>query len=156
MTPINGVQSFWDGFDFTYILSILLGVIPSLLCITLHEMSHGLVAYKLGDDTAKRQGRLSFNPLKHLDPVGLRGPRFLPQVRRWLNVYLPYTRAAWSRENNVARLGRPWEYVREANLNRVPSVLRHADALGMFREYGAAFITLSLMDAPAPAAGRPI
>lgn len=71
VTPINGVQSFWDGFDFTYILSILLGVIPSLLCITLHEMSHGLVAYKLGDDTAKRQGRLSFNPLKHLDPVGL-------------------------------------------------------------------------------------
>ena len=71
VTPINGVQSFWDGFDFTYILSILLGVIPSLLCITLHEMSHGLVAYKLGDDTAKRQGRLRFNPLKHLDPVGL-------------------------------------------------------------------------------------
>lgn len=83
-----------------------------------------------------------------LDPVGLRGPRFLPQVRRWLNVYLPYDRAAWSRENNIARLGRPWEYVRQANVNRVPSKLRHADALGMFREYGASFITLSLLDAP--------
>ena len=71
VTPINSVQSFWDGFDFTYILSILLGVIPSLLCITLHELSHGLVAYKLGDDTAKSRGRLSLNPLKHLDPVGL-------------------------------------------------------------------------------------
>ncbi len=71
VAPIDGVQSFWDGFDFTYILSILLGVIPSLLCITLHELSHGLVAYKLGDDTAKNRGRLSLNPLKHLDPVGL-------------------------------------------------------------------------------------
>ena len=71
VTPINSVQSFWDGFDFTYILSILLGVIPSLLCITLHELSHGLVAYKLGDDTAKSRGRLSLNPLKHLDPVGV-------------------------------------------------------------------------------------
>lgn len=68
---IDGVQSIWDGFDFTYILSILLGVIPSLLCITLHELSHGLVAYWLGDDTAKSRGRLTLNPIKHLDPVGL-------------------------------------------------------------------------------------
>ena len=68
---IDGVQSIWNGFDFTYILSILLGVIPSLLCITLHELSHGLVAYWLGDDTAKSRGRLTLNPIKHLDPVGL-------------------------------------------------------------------------------------
>ena len=81
-----------------------------------------------------------------LDPVGLRGPCFLPQVRRWLNVYIPYARAAWSRENNIARLGRPWEFVRQANVNRVPSKLRHADALGMFREFGASFIRLALMD----------
>ena len=68
---ISSVQSIWDGFDFTYILSILLGLVPSLLCITLHELSHGLVAYKLGDDTAKSRGRLSLNPIKHLDPMGL-------------------------------------------------------------------------------------
>ena len=71
MRIIGAIQSIWDGFDFTYLLSILLGVIPSLVCITLHELSHGLVAYKLGDDTAKRAGRLTLNPLKHLDPVGL-------------------------------------------------------------------------------------
>ena len=65
------MQSIWDGFDFTYILSIILSVIPSLLCITLHELSHGYVAYRLGDDTAKRAGRLTLNPLKHLDPIGL-------------------------------------------------------------------------------------
>lgn len=71
VSAISAVQEIWDGFDFTYILSILLGLIPSLLCITLHELSHGLVAYRLGDDTAKRQGRLTLNPLKHLDPMGL-------------------------------------------------------------------------------------
>ena len=65
------LNSIWDGFDFSYLLSILLGVIPSLICITLHELSHGAVAYLLGDDTAKRAGRLSLNPLRHLDPIGL-------------------------------------------------------------------------------------
>lgn len=71
MSAIGGIQSIWDGFDFTYILSILLGLIPSLLCITLHELSHGWVAYLLGDDTAKSRGRLTLNPIKHLDPMGL-------------------------------------------------------------------------------------
>ena len=68
---ISTVQSIWDGFDFSYLLSILLSVIPSLLCITLHEISHGYVAYRLGDTTAKDMGRLSLNPFRHLDPVGL-------------------------------------------------------------------------------------
>ena len=42
-----------------------------MLCITFHELSHGLVAYKLGDPTAKKMGRLTLNPLKHIDPMGL-------------------------------------------------------------------------------------
>ena len=37
--------------------------------MTLHELMHGFVAYKLGDDTAKEEGRLTLNPIKHLDPV---------------------------------------------------------------------------------------
>lgn len=65
------MQTIWEGFDFSYLLSILLSVIPSLVCITLHELSHGLVAYALGDDTARRAGRLTLNPLRHLDPMGL-------------------------------------------------------------------------------------
>ena len=65
------IKDIWGGFDFTYILSILLSVVPSLICITFHELSHGFVAYKLGDDTAKRAGRLTLNPLKHIDPMGL-------------------------------------------------------------------------------------
>lgn len=68
---ISTMQTIWDGFDFTYLMSIVLGVVPSLICITLHELSHGYVAYRLGDDTAKRAGRLTLNPIKHLDPVGL-------------------------------------------------------------------------------------
>lgn len=49
---------------------ILLSVPAILIALTLHELSHGWVAYKLGDMTAKSQGRLSLNPLKHLDPIG--------------------------------------------------------------------------------------
>ena len=60
-----------QAFDFTYILSLIAGIIPAFLCITLHEISHGLTAYMLGDDTAKNEGRLSLNPVKHLDVMGL-------------------------------------------------------------------------------------
>ena len=65
------MQSIWNRFDFSYILSILQGLFPALVCITLHELSHGFVAYKLGDNTAKDRGRLTLNPLKHLDVMGL-------------------------------------------------------------------------------------
>lgn len=44
--------------------------LPVLIAITFHEAAHGYVAHLLGDDTAWRQGRVSFNPLKHVDPVG--------------------------------------------------------------------------------------
>ncbi len=42
-----------------------------MLSFTFHELSHGFVAYKLGDDTAKNAGRLTLNPIKHIDVVGL-------------------------------------------------------------------------------------
>jgi len=45
-------------------------VIPLIMAITLHEAAHGFVAWKLGDDTAKRLGRVSFNPARHIDPFG--------------------------------------------------------------------------------------
>ena len=49
-------------------ISIL--ALPVILAITLHEAAHGFVAWKLGDDTAYQLGRVTFNPLKHVDPVG--------------------------------------------------------------------------------------
>jgi Zn-dependent protease len=45
-------------------------VLPVLLAITLHEAAHGFAAWKLGDDTAYLLGRVTINPLKHIDPVG--------------------------------------------------------------------------------------
>src|SRR4051812_41835533 len=45
-------------------------VVPAILAITLHEAAHGLVAHWLGDDTAWQLGRVSLNPLKHIDPFG--------------------------------------------------------------------------------------
>ena len=47
-----------------------LWILPVLLAITLHEAAHGFVAWRLGDDTAYRQGRVSANPLRHIDPIG--------------------------------------------------------------------------------------
>lgn len=53
------------------LLSILLTLPGVLIAITFHEYAHALAAYKLGDDTPKYQGRLSLNPLTHLDPIAV-------------------------------------------------------------------------------------
>ena len=45
-------------------------VLPLLIAITFHEAAHGFVAHRLGDDTAYELGRVSFNPLRHIDPFG--------------------------------------------------------------------------------------
>ena len=44
---------------------------PFLFALTLHELAHGYVAYQLGDPTAKNAGRLTLNPIKHIDPLGV-------------------------------------------------------------------------------------
>ena len=53
-----------------YVIHLLLCIPIILLSLSLHETMHGYVAYKLGDPTAKNLGRLTLNPLKHLDPLG--------------------------------------------------------------------------------------
>ena len=68
---MSGFSHVWNGLDWSVLSDILLGIIPALICITLHELSHGLVAYKLGDNTAKRAGRLTLNPIAHIDWWGL-------------------------------------------------------------------------------------
>ena len=50
------------------IISIIIIIVTILLSMTLHEAMHGFTAYWLGDDTAKLQGRLTLNPIKHIDP----------------------------------------------------------------------------------------
>ncbi|MDY6314133.1 MAG: site-2 protease family protein [Clostridia bacterium] len=56
--------------DTELLKSSIISIIVVLFSLTVHEVSHGYVSYLLGDDTAKRMGRLSLNPLKHLDPIG--------------------------------------------------------------------------------------
>jgi len=57
-----------DASQIAYVASVW--VLPVLFAITFHEAAHGWVAWKLGDDTAKRLGRVTFNPLRHVDAFG--------------------------------------------------------------------------------------
>lgn len=55
---------------FSTVTAILVIAIPVIIAITFHEAAHGYVAWKLGDDTARRLGRVTFNPIKHIDVFG--------------------------------------------------------------------------------------
>jgi Zn-dependent protease len=52
------------------LVEVSVWVLPVLFAVTFHEAAHGWVAWRLGDDTAYTQGRVSFNPLRHIDPFG--------------------------------------------------------------------------------------
>lgn len=54
----------------TDIQFLILAALATLITLSIHEFAHALAAYKLGDNTAKYSGRLTINPLKHLDPIG--------------------------------------------------------------------------------------
>lgn len=54
-----------------FLLKVSIMLVPGLLAITGHELAHGFVAYRCGDPTARDLGRLTLNPLKHIDPIGL-------------------------------------------------------------------------------------
>ncbi len=68
---MSAFRTVWDGLDWSFVTQTLLSVVPALICITLHEMAHGLVALWLGDTTARDAGRLTLNPLRHIDIWGL-------------------------------------------------------------------------------------
>ncbi len=63
------------------IRTIAIAAIPIIFAITLHEAAHGYVARYFGDMTADRAGRISLNPMHHIDPVGT---ILLPLVTLWL------------------------------------------------------------------------
>lgn len=65
------VSTFLQNFDLSKLIYYLVQAAAALICIVIHEMSHGYAALALGDRTAKRMGRLSFNPVRHIDPLGL-------------------------------------------------------------------------------------
>ena len=68
---MNSLSNFLQNFDIAQLIFLLLSAAAALFCITIHELSHGFIAYKLGDPTAKRMGRLTLNPIAHIDIIGL-------------------------------------------------------------------------------------
>ncbi|MBE6973579.1 MAG: site-2 protease family protein [Ruminococcaceae bacterium] len=64
------LREFLNNFDLYALIFLLIRVAAVLLCIMVHELCHGASAYLLGDPTATRAGRLSLNPLRHIDLVG--------------------------------------------------------------------------------------
>ncbi len=59
-----------DGLSFDLIINLMVRVFVIFCVLPIHEFAHALVAYKLGDDTAKLKGRMTINPLAHIDPIG--------------------------------------------------------------------------------------
>tara|TARA_A100001037_G_scaffold234650_1_gene213450 strand:+ start:48 stop:761 length:714 start_codon:yes stop_codon:yes gene_type:complete len=96
----------WTGHEPVNINDILflasIWILPVLLAITLHEAAHGWAAWRLGDDTAKRMGRVTFNPIAHVDPLGT---IVLPAILIFAGGIL----FGWAKPVpvNFSRLGRP-------------------------------------------------
>ncbi len=68
---MGSLQRFLSHMNWQGLLMAVISACTALICITIHEVSHGLAAYRLGDPTAKIMGRLSLNPISHIDPFGL-------------------------------------------------------------------------------------
>ena len=71
MPLLHYLTNLFQQIDLTNLTSLGLRVVSVFVCLTIHETSHGLAAYALGDPTAKKEHRLSLNPLRHIDPLGL-------------------------------------------------------------------------------------
>lgn len=68
---MEAFRAWFSQLNFDNLWMLLLTAFSALVCISFHETCHGLAALALGDPTAKRAGRLSLNPLRHIDPIGL-------------------------------------------------------------------------------------
>ena len=69
----------------SFLTTISIAAIPVVFAITVHEVAHGLVAKRFGDRTAEMQGRLSLNPIRHIDPIGT---IVVPALLLWLGGFL--------------------------------------------------------------------
>lgn len=97
---MNYLQELWAALDFSSLWDILLRLASVFLCLTIHETCHGLAAYALGDPTAKRMHRLSLNPLRHIDWMGLLmmvtlGFGWAKPVPRWIPATSESPSRAW-------------------------------------------------------------
>lgn len=65
------IQAFLEQMNWMQLALLVMGAAASLICLTFHELAHGWTAYRLGDPTAKLNGRLTLNPVAHVDWMGL-------------------------------------------------------------------------------------
>ena len=93
------------------IINLLLTIPGLLIAITFHEFAHAFAADKLGDDTPRREGRLSLNPLAHLDPVG--------------SVLLLFAGFGWGKPVNV----NPRNYTRKMTMEKADAIVSFAGPL---------------------------
>ena len=68
---MGSFSNFLENMNWQGLLDALFTAVAALICLTVHELCHGAVAYRLGDPTAKNAGRLTLNPIRHIDPLGL-------------------------------------------------------------------------------------
>lgn len=68
---MGSMSRFLQQMDWERLLLTLFSAVGALICLTVHELCHGAAAYRLGDPTAKAAGRLTLNPIRHIDPLGL-------------------------------------------------------------------------------------
>ena len=96
------------------ILNLVLSIPAVLLAITVHEFGHAFAAYKLGDDTPVRQGRLSLNPMDHIDPLGI--------------AMLLFAHIGWGRPVQVD----PRNYNRDISVEKADAIVSFAGPLMNF------------------------
>ncbi|PWC52777.1 site-2 protease family protein [Azospirillum sp. TSO22-1] len=134
-----------------WILKVTAVAIPAILAITLHEAAHGWMAQKLGDDTAARLGRVTFNPLRHIDPFGT---VILPAVMYFTTGFV----FGWAKPVPVdfTRLNHPrrdmvWVALAGPGTNFLLALAsawglaRFGDVQGMFGAWLAATLTVSVL-----------
>lgn len=68
---MTDLSAFLNHMDWWRLFDLAISAVTALFCVTVHELSHGFAAYHLGDPTARNAGRLTLNPMAHIDPLGL-------------------------------------------------------------------------------------
>lgn len=109
---VSGLANYFNNVN--SLLSLLLSIPGILIAITFHEFAHAYAADKLGDDTPRNQGRLTLNPLGHLDPIG--------------TVMLLFARVGWGKPVEV----NPRNYDRRFSMDKADAIVSIAGPLMNF------------------------
>lgn len=145
--------------ELTQIQTIAVWVLPIIFAVTVHEVAHGYVACLLGDKTAKILGRLTLNPIKHIDPIGT---IILPAMLLLLNASVilgwakpvpinPYNFANYKRDSALVALAGPLANllmaIAWAGIAKISSILVISGLPGITAIYlmGMAGININLM-----------